>query len=351
MQPTSTHFPAGRLLAVLSVALLGAAPAAAQAAAKHRLAHPYELIVVEPSGASGFDATGCTDVSDQGVVVGRTWVAGVLRHYEWTSQGGFTFPTQPFPAAERRLNNAGDSIFQGGEDLVLADGTQIPIPDPLGTGVFGNVTDLNDALTLVGQGVSTGTTSGIFRWTMAGGSQGLPIDNARALRRINAQGVAVGYRLINTQRRALAVDVHSAAWIDLHAQLPATGASEAFDVNDLGQVVGFGPDGSSLSAWVWSAAGGFVFLPGLDGGESMYVIPRAIDNQGRVVGSARNAKGDYRAFLWEPGRGMIDLNGTVATGSLNLVEALDQSESGVIIGRGFHGLVWGPDRGFILDPK
>jgi probable HAF family extracellular repeat protein len=308
------------------------------------------LIVIAPIGGSSFDASGCSDVNDLGLVVGRNSINGVLTHFEWTASGGFRTPTHlpPF-LAERRVNNRGDSVSGGTPHLVMADGALVPIPDPLG-GVSTGQTDLNDALRVIGHGVPTGTSSGVFTWTASSGSTTVAIPAARFLNRINAHGRAVGHRLINgTDRKAFMVDLPTQAWIDLHSMLPGVGRSEALDINDHDVVVGYGPSGGSAGAFVWSATTGFVFLPGLAGGSTLDVGPRAIDNRGRVVGTARTGAGDYHAFLWDPAHGMLDLDALVGGGSFRLVEALDLSETGVIIGRGFYGGAWGPDRGFILN--
>ncbi len=342
MQPSP---PPSSLLAALVLAVAGALPALAQGPT-------HELVVIEPDSTYSLAMTGCSDVNDLGLVVGVTWVGGAFVHFEWTAQAGFTYPTHTPPGGERRINNRGDSVFFAGTpDLVLADGTHVPIPDPIGGWSGSGKSDLNDALTVVGQGVPSNTSSTVFHWTPSGGSQSVLVYAASRLRRVNAYGTAVGYRLFNdTDQEAFVVDVHTGAWVDLHALLPAPGLSEAFDVNDAGLVLGTGPDGTSVSAWVWSAATGFVFLPGLDGGPTMRVYPSAIDNAGRVVGSALTGAGDFHAFLWDPQTGMTDLHALYATGDFRLVEALDISENGVIIGRGFHGTAWGPDRGFILRP-
>jgi probable HAF family extracellular repeat protein len=323
-------------------------------------AAPYDLIVFEPDGGGMFAATAVSDVNDLGLVVGMTVVNGGLVHFEWTAGGGVTFPTHLPPGGDRRVNNRGDSVFLGGSssypgtpDLVLADGTHVPIPAPLGGETLSGKNDVNDDLVVIGQGVSTGTTSGVFYWSPSTGSLGVLIDAARTLRRVSANGLGVGNRIVNgTLTKAYVVELETQSWVDLHALLPGPpGASEAFDVNDRGTVVGIGPDGSSLSAWVWSPRAGFTFLPGLAGGPTMYVRPRAIDNEGRVVGTALTAEDEYHAFLWEPWSGMTDLHELAAgNGTFRLVEALDISETGVIIGRGFHGPVWGPDRAFVLKP-
>lgn len=317
-------------------------------------AQDYDLIVLDPTGGSPLELTGCSDVNDLGRVVGLTVVNGVREAFEWTSDEGITYPVDVPDGGNRRLNDNGDWIapgFNGIAELVLADGTRITMPDPLNTGVPAAGRDLNDARWVIGQGVSTGTSSGLFAWNPVDGTQAVQIPSGREFRRLNAHGQAVGNVILNgTDTRAFLVDLPSGDFVDLHAMLPGSGGSEAFDVNDHGQVVGFGPDATSLSAWVWTPGQGFEFLPPLLGGSTLYVRPRAIDNAGRVVGSALTGAGQNRAFLWDPATGMTDLNTVVDTGDMLLVEAHDLSESGVIIGRGFHSQVWAPDRGFILDP-
>lgn len=309
----------------------------------------HELVVIEPVGTSSLATSGVSDVSDLGLVVGQREVNGSQVSFEWTLAGGFRTPTHlPANTTQRRVNNAGDSVAPGIPFLVRMDGTLVPIPDPLG-GVSTGGSDVNDALTVIGHGVPTGTSSGLFAWSPQGGAVTVGIPNGSELRRLNAHGRAVGNRLINgTGKRAFVVDLATQAWVDLHLLLGNTGASEAFDVNDHGAVVGFGPNGVSLAAFVWTPAAGFVFLPGLAGGETMRVHPRAIDDRGRVVGMAMTGAGDFHAFLWDPVTGMVDLNTLVTGGTFQLVEGLDISETGVIVGRGFHGAAWGPERGFIL---
>jgi probable HAF family extracellular repeat protein len=40
-----------------------------------------------------------------------------------------------------------------------------------------------------------------------------------------------------------------------------------------------------------------------------------------VVGKAKNSAGSYKAFLWIPGRGMIDLNTKIPSGATGWVLA------------------------------
>jgi probable HAF family extracellular repeat protein len=85
--------------------------------------------------------------------------------------------------------------------------------------------------------------------------------------------------------------------VDLDAQLGAGGSSEAFAINDRGQVVGT-RDGS---AFRWSQAAGMRDLGTLPQFGPTYSAAYGIDSAGNVVGMSVG-----RAFLWTEGSGMRD---------------------------------------------
>lgn len=338
----------------LARSLLLASTTAAAASAQGAL---YKLVVIEPQDPYPLAVSGLTDVNDLGLVVGNTWINGQLVRLEWTVTAGFRIPSHLPPTGERRVNNFGDSILYNGgtTTIVLAGGTQIPIPPPPNSDPGVN-RDLNDALVLVGHSVSTGTTSSLFTWNPLDGTETILIDDAKELRRVNAGTLAVGtITLGGTSKHGILVDVATHTHVDFRTILPGTGGSELFDVNDSGRVVGYGPYGNGIGqvgCFVWDASSGLRFLPGLKGGPTAEMRPSAIDNSGRVVGWARTGDGETRAFLWDPVLGIFDLNDLVGgAGDFRMREATDISETGVIIGHGFHGAVWGPDRGFILAPR
>ena len=158
--------------------------------------------------------------------------------------------------------------------------------------------------------------------------------------------------------------------------------SPATDINDAGQVVGYTGTGGSRSAWLYEA-GTIQTLPHLSGGNSAAhginqagkVVgvsasrpvlweggpphdlgllggasgeARAINDHGVIVGSAKDASGADRAFIWEAGQ-MHDLNDLVSLpAGWTLAGANDISTGGMIVGYGSRS---GQQRAFALIPR
>jgi probable HAF family extracellular repeat protein len=124
-----------------------------------------------------------------------------------------------------------------------------------------------------------------------------------------------------------------------------TGAgSSAWDVNNLGQVVLELPlAGGGTTAGLWQPGPGFLDLGRLPGASTARAT--AINDAGVAVGWAGVfGVSGTRAFRWDAGEGMLDLNDLLNAGIDDdwlILEANAISESGLIAGRGFH-----PDLGF-----
>jgi probable HAF family extracellular repeat protein len=101
--------------------------------------------------------------------------------------------------------------------------------------------------------------------------------------------------------------------------------SEAWDINDRGQVVGHGSTASGDShAFLWE--NGKMTDLGTLGGDFSRAF--GINNRGQVVGGDFTASGEFHAFLWENGK-MTDL-GTLPGGVFS--RALGINNRGQVVG-------------------
>lgn len=147
------------------------------------------------------------------------------------------------------------------------------------------------------------------------------------------------------------------AFGQIHALLwdPSTGIRDlgtlegdafAYGVNDSSTVVG----ASGSRGFIWTEATGMVDI-GVPGGDSptAQVVCYAINSNGNVVGSAREANGKQVGFFWSPTDGFTTL-GNFSSGADNgnvayAINDLDQVTGNVLVGQGllYHAFLWSPD--------
>ncbi|MFL5246168.1 MAG: DUF3466 family protein [Gemmataceae bacterium] len=135
-------------------------------------------------------------------------------------------------------------------------------------------------------------------------------------------------------------------------------ASQANDINKSLQVVGYsdttlnGPDPQTPNTphavlWQANAAGTFVVtdLGGLP--NYPYTSAAGINNLGQVVGSGNNGSFQHTAFLWDSANGMRDLNSLLPVGSgWQLTGASDINDNGQVTGT---GLISGASHAFLYN--
>ena len=127
--------------------------------------------------------------------------------------------------------------------------------------------------------------------------------------------------------------------MDLNDLLPPGSLWElalAADVNDAGQIAGWGYYDGSTSEHAFLFDDGVVTDLGTLGGNKSRAI--AINESGVVVGHARNANDEDHAFIWEAG--VMTQIGPFSTGNYSI--ALDVNDNGMVVGSFGHqeGASW-----------
>jgi probable HAF family extracellular repeat protein len=261
----------------------------------------------------------------------------------------FQGPTCEFtqsPTRGRGINEAeqvaGDYTLCGigtGEAF-LWDGSLLTLQRPPGVTGAG-AWDINDAGLIAGQMIVSGLGDRAFLHdgvdfinlgTLPGGT----LSRGRA---INSLGQIVGVWGGPGDLPALAAFLwQDGAMIDINADL-GTPHSEALDINDVGQVVGWmGNATADAHAFVWEA-GNVIDLGVIPGGFT--AVASANNSLGQVVGSGRvqtDTSVVTRAFLWD-GATMFNL-GTVP--GFERGAAADINDVGQIVGRAW-GIAGNPN--------
>lgn len=187
-----------------------------------------------------------------------------------------------------------------------------------------------------------------YSFIVDGGGMRVPAgaraSNASFAFAINASGQVVGQAAVPFYKHAVRYDPSG-----IHDLGTLGGSySEAYDINDAGQIVGssdISPGSSSRRAFLFDNQG-MHDLGALDNGDISVAL--AINSAGQIVGRSRKASVlGYFAFLYFNGV-MTDLNSLLAPGSgWVLNEAYDINDRGQIVGYGTHN---GQSHAFLLTP-
>jgi probable HAF family extracellular repeat protein len=288
-------------------------------------------------------------VNDHGVVVGYSYFPGdnTYHAFRWSPLDGTTdlgtLPGGSYSEARAISDNGvifGVSIRANGPQYAFSWSPATHQMTNLGTfGGFSsdvtccgaNVVNANGQAVGYGQ-VSSGNFSRAALWSDGGATNlgTLPSDSGSNAFGINDSGEVVGISAGN--------DVHAFLWTPA-AGMQNIGPGAGVAISDTGQVVGSG--GSSVGAFSWTAAGGFVTIGGLGGSSSK---ASAVNDAGQVAGTSQLATGGNHGFAWNSVDGLHDL-GTLG-GSESTVVGID--DAGNIAGWAYtadgtpRAVVWHP---------
>lgn len=303
-------------------------------------------------GTLGGSSSYALSMNDMGQIVGTSQTSsGDTQAFLWQggamtdigTAGGFNNSTA------RDINNLGQVLGSSGtvesfslSSFLWSNGTITTSVVPDFCGVIG----INDTEQIVGFCTITETAfvSGFLF------QDGQLIDNFDPLnfptfaRDINNSGQVVG---------SFSVDItnytyEAFLWQDGAAtELGTLGDtnSEAYAINDVGQVVGRAQTtNGDFHAFFWTD-GGLQDLGTLDGYTTS--VAYGINNKGRVVGKATTSGGSSHAFV-RLNKGIRDLNNLIrANSGWELIEARDINNNGRIVG---YGTVNGENHAFVLTP-
>ena len=133
--------------------------------------------------------------------------------------------------------------------------------------------------------------------------------------------------------------------VDLGA-LPGLDYSQAYDINESGNIVGRSYDYYVEQTRAFFYSDGVMEDLGALGGQRSYA--NALNNADQVVGQAQTGSGQWHPFLWEDGV-IYDLNDLIPGGSAwELLSAKDINNAGWIVGSGTNP--GGEQHAFLLIP-
>jgi uncharacterized membrane protein len=237
-------------------------------------------------------------------------------------------------------------LWEGGQITDLGV-DQIPLASTL---------DINDRGQIVGVSISPEHIERPFLW-QAGSTSFLetetpacPVNLGGSAQAINNNGVIVG----SLSSRAVMWQADGGGITPLESPFVQE-VSAAVDVNDRGQVIGFGGDDTTSTAFLWQADEVTVLLP-LDYPQTFGAIPASINNLGQIVGLTRLGTSTL-ATLWR-GSAVLDLNTLVsdddpAKGFVTLDSATEITDSGLIVASGTDSRLTagqGPQAYYLLTP-
>jgi probable HAF family extracellular repeat protein len=224
-------------------------------------------------------------INDSGTVVGTTYVNGMAHGTIWSGSGATDLGANSYAMA---INNSGQVVGGNGSAFTVVNGQLQSLVTPQGVG-WSAAYGINDGGTVVGDGqLANGTFRGMV-WSPDGS--------------------------------VIELDTLGGS------------SSQATDINNSGEVVGFASVSSGYQH-AFSMLDGMMIDLGTLGGGSSYAY--GINGSGEIVGYSYLAGGGQSAFLYDNGT-MLDLNSLLPGNSgWDLLDAYGINASGQITGEGLY---------------
>lgn len=241
-------------------------------------------------------------------------------------------------AGRQVLGSSSDFGFPGPAPVLWTDAVAQQVSDEFGT-YLRDINDQGDIVGATGPGDRSFVHATLFR-------DGQPIDLgtgsedpeiSSSANGINNAGQVVGRRG-SAPRASPQLPSEAVLWdqgeVVALGRLAGYPASEAIDINEVGQIIGIasGPDRGER-ALLWEN-GQLRDLGTLGGPDRGYTFVEAINDRGQVVGTSFNRRLQIRGFLWENGRmrDLGSLGGQVLPGNGSASDAIDVNNAGTVVG-------------------
>ena len=269
-----------------------------------------------------------------------------------------------FPVAINDSGQVVGRLYTNNEEhgFLYSDGAWTDLGTLLGNGAYGQanldlqIAGINDFGQIVG---SVNDASVGFIYSEGAGTtylypllaDNVVIDSADAINDSGQVAVDATLDVNGTATQTNHIFLYNdGAWTDLGTPLPGYQFSYPVAINDSGDVVGdtaLGRDDPyATTAFLYTKATGMVSLGTLPGGGSSNAY--GVNNSGQVVGASSMSNGPGHAFLYSEKTGMVDLNSLLPANSGWVLEsAVGINNHGQIVGNGIDPR--GAQAGFVLN--